>query len=105
MVTIEIRLTEEQAWKLLDHARRSQKTVSAHVAEVDQKVAEWEWERRREAGKRFLELSGTFSSGLSDVSERHDDYYVETILEDVNQSRVAEEQRQNETEKNEQEHD
>lgn len=81
MVTFEITLTEEQAWRLFDHANRQGQTVSERVAANDAQVAEWEWEQRREIAERAKAIAGTMDFGAADVAEKHDDHYVEAILE------------------------
>ncbi|MFB3880674.1 MAG: ribbon-helix-helix protein, CopG family [Armatimonadota bacterium] len=37
---------------------------------------------RQELMKRALEVAGKFNSGIPDLAERHDEYFVESILDD-----------------------
>ncbi len=78
MVRTQIQLTDEQAARLKERAaaenvplaeivRRGLEMYLANDTSISQE------ERRR----RALEFVGKFSSGLSDLSERHDDYLAE----------------------------
>jgi len=78
----QIQLTEEQARALKDLAHREGKSVAELTRQaVDywlQKVGSVSAEERRQ---RALAVVGRFHSGLSDISERHDDYLAEAYGE------------------------
>jgi hypothetical protein len=78
----QIQLTEEQARALKDLAHREGKSVAELTRQaVDywlQKVGSVSAEERRQ---RALAVVGRFHSGLSDISERHDDYLAEAYDE------------------------
>jgi hypothetical protein len=101
VVTIEIALTEEQAWRLLDHAQRKQQTVSGYVVAADERVAEWEAEERRVRAERAKAVAGTGESGAPDLVERHDDYFAETLTGEMSRWNAPTENSQGETDTNE----
>ena len=78
----QIQLTEEQARALKDLAHREGKSVAELTRQaIDywlQKVGSLSAEERRQ---RALAVVGRFHSGLSDISERHDDYLTEAYEE------------------------
>jgi hypothetical protein len=78
MIRMQVQLTEEQARALKEIAHRE----NASIAELTRRAID-QWlqtasaipmaERRR----RALAVVGTFRSGQTDVSERHDEYLAE----------------------------
>ena len=78
MIRTQVQLTEEQARALKEIAHRE----NASIAELTRRAID-QWlqttsaipmaERRR----RALAVVGTFRSGQTDVSERHDEYLAE----------------------------
>jgi hypothetical protein len=80
---LQVQLTEEQA----DHLRKTAECEGASQAEIVRRALEAYLRRPVQAREatvraRALELIGAFSSGLSDVAERHDRYLAEAIVED-----------------------
>jgi len=81
MVRTQVQFTEEQLTRLRAAAERSQRSVAEVVREsVDTYLSSHD-DDRRDAMKRTLAIMGKFSSGLTDVSVRHDDYFADSILE------------------------
>ncbi len=81
MIRTQIQLTEEQSARLRQAARRS----GVSTAEVIRRSIDryLEQEAAQPAGATrlaMLQSVGRFHSGLSDVSERHDDYLDEAYL-------------------------
>lgn len=83
MHRLQVQLTEEQA----NHLRQTAETEGTSQAEIVRRALEVYLRRPIRAREsavraRALELIGAFSSGLSDVSEDHDRYLAEAILEE-----------------------
>ena len=79
MHRIQVQLTPEQERMLRELAAVRGSSISALIREgVDALLAPTadEEQRRRE---RMLSMIGAFSSGESDVSENHDEYFVQAI--------------------------
>lgn len=80
MVRTQIQLTDEQARRLRDEARRS----GLSVAEIIRQSVDQHLERGCEvtggvtSRLSALSVAGRFHSGKSDVAERHDDYLEES---------------------------
>lgn len=79
---MQVRLTEDQLQRL--RARSKQQHIS--VAELIRRAVDKYLEEQiasdpTELRKRALRAIGCGNSGLSDVSERHDDYLVEAYSE------------------------
>ena len=81
MKRVQVQLTDEQvAWL----EARSQDTRRSHAAVVRDLLDEaMSQDGRAELLARARAAIGGFRSGLSDVSERHDDYLAEAIAEDL----------------------
>ncbi|MHB8995251.1 MAG: ribbon-helix-helix protein, CopG family [Armatimonadota bacterium] len=81
MVRTQIQLTEEQAGRLKRMAAM-QNTSMAEVIRrlIDEKLGEGEELTREERVRRFLALAGSGRSGLTDISQRHDDYLAEDYV-------------------------
>lgn len=77
MIRAQIQLEREQAERLRKIAARRGLSVSAVVREAVE--AYTRDEDREEIIKRALSVIGKGRSGLSDVSERHDDYFAEAV--------------------------
>lgn len=83
MIRTQIQLTEEQAERLKDIAHEHGRSVAALIREaVDQLLASQPRLTWRQRMDRALSVAGTFTSGCSDVSERHDEYWAESIWRD-----------------------
>jgi Ribbon-helix-helix protein, copG family len=82
MVRTQIQLTEEESAALKDAARRSGLSVAELIRRsVDRFLAEAGREEPSVVGRlSALKVVGLFSSGLSDVSARFDDYLDEAYL-------------------------
>ena len=82
MIRTQIQLTEEQSRRLRDAARR----LGVSAAEVIRRSIDSYLERETAAPPlatnrlAALEVVGRFSSGLTDIAERHDDYLAEDYL-------------------------
>lgn len=82
MVRTQIQLTQEQLAALKRLAAERGVSVAELVRQGVETVlreASTEIEERR---RRAIAALGSFDSGLTDVSERHDDYFVEAIEND-----------------------
>ena len=77
MKRIPIGLTDPQHERLRREASRRRVSVAALVREAVDRTYPDDLERRREVRRRARAVFGTFDSGLSDVSERHDEYLAE----------------------------
>jgi Arc/MetJ-type ribon-helix-helix transcriptional regulator len=79
MVRTQIQLEEEKAEALKRLAAERGVSVSALIRDgIDRVLADEAWERR---WRRALEVVGKYHSGVPDLSENHDDYFVEAILD------------------------
>jgi predicted DNA-binding protein len=79
MVRTQVQLSEEQAESLRKLAAQRRMSIAALIREaVDRLVGDDDRHRRIE---RALAAAGSGSSGLSDISENHDDYFAEAVLE------------------------
>ncbi|MCX6375807.1 MAG: CopG family transcriptional regulator [Armatimonadetes bacterium] len=76
MVRKTIHITEIQAWMLKQRARQERVSESELVRRGLDIVLET-GSRSKEARQRALRAVGAFSSGDTDVSERHDEYLAE----------------------------
>jgi hypothetical protein len=83
MVRTQIQLTEEQAAELKRLAAERGVSVAEIVRQgVDRVIKDsrgLSWEERK---RRALALP-SFRAGVHDVSRRHDDYFVESVLDPV----------------------
>ena len=77
MRRIPIGLTDEQHERLRHEAGRRSTSVGALVRDAVDRIYPDEDVARRQARERAREVFGSFRSGLSDVSERHDDYLAQ----------------------------
>jgi len=83
MQRLQVQLTEEQA----NNLRQTAESEGTSQAEIVRRALEVYLRRPIQAREsavraRALDLIGAFSSGLSDVSENHDSYLAEAILEE-----------------------
>lgn len=88
MQRLQVQLTEEQA----DHLRQTAESEGTSQAEIVRRALEVYLRRPIQAREstvraRAMELIGAFSSGLTDVSENHDRYLAEAILEENESTR------------------
>jgi hypothetical protein len=80
MIRTQIQLTEEQARRLRDEARRS----GISMAKIIRQSVDQHLERSGEVSAGVvsrlsaLDVAGRFRSGKLDVAERHDDYLEES---------------------------
>jgi hypothetical protein len=82
MIRTQIQLTEEQSTRLRHVARRSGVSTAEVIRRSVDRYLEQEAAAAPGAATRLaaLEVIGRFNSGLSDISERHDDYLDEAYL-------------------------
>ncbi len=81
MVRTQVQLTDEQSAALKEISARSGRSVSDLVREgVEGVIARSASPSREELVRRALSVVGKFSSGKTDISRNHDDYFVEAIL-------------------------
>jgi hypothetical protein len=76
MVRMQIRLTEEQLRSVKEQAAQKGISVPAYIRRALDATLE-----RDELVARSIAACGSGHSGLGDVSIRHDDYFVEAILD------------------------
>ena len=82
MTRIQIQLKEEQMEWLRQKAKEKNTSISQLIREgVDLIMKKEEMSHRQEKKKRVLELVGRFSSGVSDVSYKHDIYLTQAYGE------------------------
>jgi len=77
MVRTIVQLPEEQAAALERAARRRGVSRAAVVREALDRLLGPELSDEDAALRRALAAAGSFSSGVSDLAERHDDYLAE----------------------------
>jgi hypothetical protein len=83
MARVQLELTEEQAAALERRSATTGESVPALLLGlVDQVVADDERQRRIEVALSAID-SLTFRSGLSDLSENHDEYIGQALDEEV----------------------
>ena len=77
-VRAQVHFTSEQIAALRRLAAKQNRSIADIVREcVDQYVARTSTSDRQALVKRAKEATGSFASGKSDVSERHDDYLAD----------------------------
>jgi hypothetical protein len=85
MVRTQVQLTKEQAAELKRLALERGVSVAELVREgVDRVLRESRSLSREERKRRALTIRA-FPSGVTDLSERHDDYFVESIIAPVSE--------------------
>ena len=85
MVRTQIQLTREQVAELKRLALERGVSVAELVREgVDKVLRESRGLSREERKRRALSVR-TFHSGVTDLSERHDDYFVESVVDPVSE--------------------
>jgi len=77
MIRTQIQLDEEQ-YRRLQEVAREEKVSMAELVRVGADLAIAQYERRKRWG-RASALIGRFSSGRSDVAQRHDRYLAEAF--------------------------
>jgi hypothetical protein len=81
LIRTQIQLTEEQSVRLRQAARRTGVSTAEVIRRSVDRYLEHEAAVTGGAGRlTMLEVVGKWSSGLSDISERHDDYLDEAYL-------------------------
>ena len=85
MVRTQVQLPEEELAALRRLAAEEGVSVSELVRRgVRQLLRSRRAPSREELWRRALRIAGKFRSGRSDISERHDDYFVESVLSEWN---------------------
>lgn len=80
MIRTQIQLTEEQANTLKRIAARQGKSVAELIRiSVDEWIRSNAFVDKDEQRRRAIAAAGKFSSGLGDLSEKHDQYFVESL--------------------------
>lgn len=78
MVRMQVRLTAEQVQALRKRAAEEGVSMAELVRRgIQLYLQNCKKPDKAEFCRRVLEVAGRFSSGLGDVSERHDDYFAE----------------------------
>lgn len=72
-----IELTDEQAKKLEEIARREKLSIAEIVARAVDELLDAQRRKRDELWTRSLEIVGKYDFGVRDLAERHDDYLEE----------------------------
>jgi hypothetical protein len=82
LIRTQIQLTEQQSLRLRQAARRSGISTAEVIRRSVDRYLEQEAASPPGGATRLtaLEIVGRWSSGLSDISERHDDYLDEAYL-------------------------
>ena len=83
MIRLQIQLEERDAERLREMAHRDGVSIAALVRDAVARFLERDAPvSRADRVQRILDLAGRYASGCSDVSERHDEYFVDAILGD-----------------------
>lgn len=78
MVRTQIQLTEEQAQELRELAHQNDVPMAELIRRaIDDLLAKTGRVPMSERRRRIMAIAGKYDSGLTDVSERHDDYLDE----------------------------
>lgn len=81
MIRTQVSLTEVQMRALRRRSQRTGKSIARLVREgVDKVLADDDWEQRK---RRLRAISGKYRSGLPDLAENHDEYYVQAVEERI----------------------
>ena len=75
MVRTQVLLTEEQARAVKEIAAERGTSMAEVIRESVERLLEEK--KRKDKWARSMDIIGKFSSGLTDVSEKHDDYLAE----------------------------
>lgn len=88
MIRTQTQLTSEQAAALKEVARERGVPVAELIRQgVEMLLAARDEPSREERKRRALAAVGRFAGGETDVSRRHDDYFVEAIQDRVDKRR------------------
>ena len=80
MIRTQIQLTEEQARRLREEARRERRSIADLVREsVTEYLAKRPGVSREELERRARSLAGSFRSGEADLAEHHDRHLDEAF--------------------------
>lgn len=80
MVRTQIQLTDEQYASLKKLAEERKVPMAELVRmSVDHLLRSSVWVSDEERRRRALDVVGRFNSGRGDLSEKHDDYFVEAV--------------------------
>ncbi len=78
MVRTQIQLTEEQSRQIRSIAEENSTSMAEVIRRaIDDWLARYGDELAATRQERALEVVGRYRSGLSDISDRHDDYLAE----------------------------
>ncbi len=77
MIRTQVQLKEDQVEWLRHKARERRVSISELIREGIELLKAWEGKVPEERKRKALELVGRFSSGVGDVSLRHDEYLAE----------------------------
>ena len=83
MVRAQVQFTEEQMEALRQISRQQRRSISAIVRDaVATAITTNRTRPETDRVRRALDVAGKFSSGLTDVSARHDDYLADAFCFD-----------------------
>jgi predicted DNA-binding protein len=82
MIRTQIRLTDEQAWRLKALAAERSTSVAELIRQgVDDLLQRAAGPDMEEIRRRAIAVAGRFRSGRSDISTNHDEYLAEAYAE------------------------
>lgn len=81
MHRIQVQITEKQERQLKELAKLRGASISALIRESVDRLLKPDIDAMDDLWQRSLEVLGKYSSGKTDISARHDDYFAEAILE------------------------
>lgn len=80
MIRISTQIQEEQLKFLKKIAKKKKTSVAGLIREaVEKYIGSDTTISDKEMRRRALEAAGCFNSGLTDLSEKHDEYFVEAV--------------------------
>ena len=83
MRRVQLQFTDEQHAYLGDRAAASGRSIAAYVRELVEKEQGTDQRQRRIEALRTALREADFHSGLHDLSENHDEYFVQGIEERI----------------------
>ena len=86
MVRTQVQLTEKQVRELKAMAAKRNVSIAALIRlSVDNMLASSRLADHAEIRRRTIAAAGCCHSGVGDLSERHDDYFVESVVDPVSE--------------------